>query len=277
MGTKVKLKGFMLALLGVGIFCSLQGQEKILRIGFTEQAGSFQDMPLLHISLVVDGSRSMAWDNKMTGLKKALARFVSKLRDIDSVELISFNVAGDVRFSFTRMDSLEKRRRFLDALETLSPQGGTRLEAGFSMGYEQAMAHYQDDAVNMVIFFTDEVDFSSFDFTNTLPPASVQYQLLETYTIQGVSAAAVRIDQASSRLSLPEETQTPVDTQPVFHVMGQDNTGTPRQVSGMTLHAVPGDKEFERFRMISQPEPEISRISRGTGGISRMSQSKVKD
>jgi Ca-activated chloride channel family protein len=85
---------------------------------------------------------------------------MNKIRDVDSLALVSFNDTAQVLFESSRMDSPEKRRRFLAAVNGLRPGGGTDREAGLKAGYEQVLANYREGSVNRVLFFSDGTEFS---------------------------------------------------------------------------------------------------------------------
>ncbi|MDR0561857.1 MAG: VWA domain-containing protein [Spirochaetaceae bacterium] len=248
---------------------SLHAQERILRTGFTEKAEILSGMPPLNVFLVVDASRSMVQDNKIAWVKEAVIGFAGKLRASDALALISFNTVVTMRFDLTRMDGVEKRRRFLNAVSGLSPEGGTKLEAAFTAGYEEGTAHYQEGRLNLVILCTDEVDFSSFnfDFSNTR-----RYELLETYNTQKISMAALRIvsDKPPVWEGWEEMPAAFAAVAPLAQVSAQT---APAGFSERTLRRAAPEilPEEPRSRMFVPPEPEVSRISKGTGGISRIS------
>ncbi|MDR0569071.1 MAG: VWA domain-containing protein [Spirochaetaceae bacterium] len=262
-----------------GMLGSLSAQERILRAGFAEKETPLPETPPLNIVLAVDTSGSMGRDNKLTWVKEAVAGFGAKLRPADSLELISFNTAAEVRFAMTGLDGPEKRRRFLDALSGLTPSGGTRLDAAFSAGYAEAAAHYQEDRLNLVILFTDEADFSSFEFNFSGAP---RYQLLEIWNTAAVSMAALRVTGEFFPFPLPVWEDSPtvfihapvLPSAPFSLAAGLDNPfrlyAPPELAAGFSEMTFHPDAEEVRSRMTSQANPEISRISKGTGGISRM-------
>jgi Ca-activated chloride channel family protein len=137
-----------------------RGQEGILQIGLQGKRFSYDSLPPMNLVFVIDTSDSMNEEDKIAWVKESAAVFMDKIRDADSLALVSFNDAAQVLFESTRMDSSEKRRRFLDAVNGLKPQGGTDLEAGLKAGYEQVLANYREGSVNRVLFFSDGTEFS---------------------------------------------------------------------------------------------------------------------
>jgi Ca-activated chloride channel family protein len=137
-----------------------QGQESILHIGLQGKRLPFESLPPMNLAFVIDTSDSMNEEDKIAWVRESVAIFMNKIRDADSLSLVSFNDTARVLFESTRMDSPEKRQRFLDAVNGLKPEGGTDLEAGLKAGYEQALANYREASVNRVLFFSDGTEFS---------------------------------------------------------------------------------------------------------------------
>jgi Ca-activated chloride channel family protein len=137
------------------------GQEGILQIGLQGKNLPFDSLPPMNLAFVIDTSDSMNEEDKISWVKESAAIFIGKIRDVDSLALVRFNNTAEVLFESTRMDSPEKRRRFLDAVNSLEPRGGTDLEAGLKAGYEQVLANYREGSVNRVLFFSDGTEFSS--------------------------------------------------------------------------------------------------------------------
>jgi Ca-activated chloride channel family protein len=137
-----------------------RGQEGILQIGLQGKRLPFDSLPPMNLAFVIDTSDSMNEEDKIAWVRESMAVFMNKIRDTDSLALVSFNDTARVLFESTRMDSPEKRRRFLDAVNGLRPEGGTDLEAGLKAGYEQVLANYREASVNRVFFFSDGTEFS---------------------------------------------------------------------------------------------------------------------
>jgi Ca-activated chloride channel family protein len=137
-----------------------RGQEGILQIGLQGKKLPFEGLPPMNLAFVIDISDSMNEEDKIAWVKESAGIFMNKIRDTDSLALVSFNDTAQVLFESTRMNSPEKRRRFLDAVNALKPRGGTDIEAGLKAGYEQVLANYREASVNRVLFFSDGTEFS---------------------------------------------------------------------------------------------------------------------
>jgi Ca-activated chloride channel family protein len=137
------------------------GPEGLLQIGVQGKTWGFADLPPLNLVLVVDTSLSMNDEDKLFWFKASMESFVKKVRSVDALSLVSFNNTAEVVFEPTLMDSTQKRRRFLDAVNKLYPRGLTNLEAGITLGYEQLIPYYRENSVNLALLFSDGDEFSA--------------------------------------------------------------------------------------------------------------------
>jgi len=137
------------------------GQEGILQIGIQGRTMSFNELPPMNLVFVIDCSDSMNDEDKIAWVRESAAIFINKIRPVDSLALVSFHETAEVNFASTRMDSAEKRQRFLNAVNSLRPQGTSDLEKGLAAGYQQALINFREGSVNRVLFFSDGTEFSS--------------------------------------------------------------------------------------------------------------------
>ena len=137
------------------------GQEGILQIGIQGRNMIFDELPPMNLVFVIDCSDSMNDEDKIAWVRESAAIFINKIRPVDSLALVSFHETAEVNFASTRMDSAEKRQRFLNAVNSLRPQGTSDLEKGLAGGYQQALVNFREGSVNRVLFFSDGTEFSS--------------------------------------------------------------------------------------------------------------------
>ncbi|AEF83010.1 VWA domain-containing protein [Leadbettera azotonutricia] len=137
------------------------GRDGLLQIGLQGKSLSFQEIPSLNLVFVVDTSVSMNEGEKIGWVKESLGSFANKVRNMDSLALIGFNDAAQVYFEPARIDSSAKRAAFINAVNSLSPKGGTKLEDGINLGYEQVLKNRGANAINMVLVISDGDEFSS--------------------------------------------------------------------------------------------------------------------
>ena len=103
---------------------------------------------------VIDISGSMASENRLGLVKRALRLLVRELRPTDSVGIVVYGERGRVLLEPT---TVSERDHILDAIERLAPGGSTNVEEGLVLGYEMASSHYMPGAINRVILCSDGV------------------------------------------------------------------------------------------------------------------------
>lgn len=129
--------------------------EAVLQVGLTTaEVNDRTDLRPLNLALVIDKSGSMADDDKMSRVKQSLHTMIGKLRANDIVSVVAFDTGAQVLLPATRVaDGRELR----DAIDCLTPGGGTNIHAGLMLGYDEARRYYRKDATNRVILLTDGI------------------------------------------------------------------------------------------------------------------------
>ena len=106
----------------------------------------------LNLVVLLDRSGSMERPDRVAIVRNALGALAQKLTSSDRVSLVAF--ARTPRLVIDGApggdpESLVKR------VDSLTPQGGTNLDAALDLGYEIAARHFRRDGVNRVILLTD--------------------------------------------------------------------------------------------------------------------------
>ncbi|MBA7626768.1 hypothetical protein ES703_34224 [subsurface metagenome] len=140
---------------------SARGQEGVLHIGLQGKRRSYEDLPPMNLAFVIDKSGSMRDEDKMDWVKDAFDIFIERVRDIDFVSLVVFDDEAEVLFPSTQMKTRDRRMRFRKAVQAIEPSGGSNLEAGLELGYQQVLANFRKDYANRVLFLSDGTEMSA--------------------------------------------------------------------------------------------------------------------
>jgi len=127
-------------------------QEAVLQIGIaTNGLEDLQDMPPLNLCLVVDNSGSMSGE-KIQKVKEGLLELIKKLRTKDVVSLVVFNSDATVILQATNANKIQNLEFKINQIEA---GGGTNLEAGLILAYEEIFKYYDKTKTNRIIILTD--------------------------------------------------------------------------------------------------------------------------
>lgn len=140
---------------------STRGQEGVLHIGIQGARKAYADLPPMNLAFVIDKSSSMSEDQKLDWVKEAFDIFINQVRDQDFVSLVTFDDEAEVLFPSTQMKSPERRQRFQEAVQKIYPSGGSNLQAGLELGYQQVLANFRGEYVNRVLFLSDGTEMSA--------------------------------------------------------------------------------------------------------------------
>ena len=140
---------------------SARGQEGVLHIGLQGKRRSYEELPPMNLAFVIDKSDSMRDEDKMDWVKDAFDIFIERVRDIDFVSLVVFGDEAEVLFPSTRMKTQRRRTQFRNAVQAITPEGGSNLAAGLELGYQQVLANFRKDYTNRVLFLSDGTEMSA--------------------------------------------------------------------------------------------------------------------
>ncbi|MFA4943230.1 MAG: von Willebrand factor type A domain-containing protein [Lentisphaeria bacterium] len=127
---------------------------ELLKIGVKgAQLGRDHQQPAV-LTLVVDGSGSMATPDRLGLVREALKLLLDRLRADDRVALVQFS--DQPRLLLEPMPAAEKGR-ILAAVQAMQAGGPTHLENGLRLGYATAARGFVPGAANRVLLFTDGV------------------------------------------------------------------------------------------------------------------------
>ncbi|MFF8397287.1 von Willebrand factor type A domain-containing protein [Streptomyces sp. NPDC016172] len=126
----------------------------LVRVGLatrtTERSG---ERPPAALTFVIDVSGSMAEPGRLDLAQKSLSVMTDRLRDDDSVALVTFSDEAETVLPMTRLDG--NRDEIQDAISDLDTQDSTNLGAGVETGYETAVEGLRKGATNRVVLVSD--------------------------------------------------------------------------------------------------------------------------
>ena len=107
-----------------------------------------------NLVFVIDVSGSMSRGDRLGAVKDALRGLLGALRADDSVAVVVYGSSARVLLPPTGGAA---RDQIAAAIDRLSPEGSTHMQAGLELGYSTAMRRFRPDRVNRVILCSDGV------------------------------------------------------------------------------------------------------------------------
>ncbi len=126
----------------------------LVRVGIKGRQIDARDRKPASLVFVIDVSGSMAREDRLELVKRALRLLVDRLRADDSVGIVVYGSNGRVLLGPT---SVENRERIIGAIDGLAPDGSTNAEEGILLGYEMARREFRRGAINRIILCSDGV------------------------------------------------------------------------------------------------------------------------
>ncbi|MGW5862067.1 YfbK domain-containing protein [Streptomyces sp. NPDC055239] len=126
----------------------------LMRVGLaTRGEGVDSERPPAALTFVIDVSGSMAEPGRLDLVKESLAIMTDKLRDDDSIALVTFSDSAKTVLPMTRLG--DHRGKVHSAVNEMEPTQSTNLEAGIRTGYDTAVGARRDGATNRVVLLSD--------------------------------------------------------------------------------------------------------------------------
>ena len=132
-----------------------EGQRlQLLRIGIQGRVIPTENRKSAILTFVIDVSGSMALENRLGLVKRALTLLVEQLRPGDEVGIVVYGSRARVLLSHTGFGGHEE---ILEVINSLTPEGATNAEEGLRMGYDLALRNARVGSINRVILCSDGV------------------------------------------------------------------------------------------------------------------------
>ena len=127
---------------------------QLLRIGIQGRVIPTESRKDAILTFVIDVSGSMAMENRLGLVKRALTLLVEQLRPGDEVGIVIYGSRAKVLLPHT---GVEGREEILEAINSLAPEGSTNAEEGLRVGYDLALKNARFGSINRVILCSDGV------------------------------------------------------------------------------------------------------------------------
>ncbi|MER6127646.1 von Willebrand factor type A domain-containing protein [Streptomyces sp. NPDC001795] len=130
------------------------GDWSLVRVGLATRAAQPEaERPAAALTFVVDVSGSMGEPGRLDLVKDSLGILTDRLRDDDSIAIVTFSDEAETVLPMTRLGS--HRARVHDAIDELEPTDSTNLGAGVRTGYATAVEGLRPGATNRVVLLSD--------------------------------------------------------------------------------------------------------------------------
>ncbi|MFJ4831679.1 von Willebrand factor type A domain-containing protein [Streptomyces sp. NPDC088747] len=126
----------------------------LVRVGLATRADEGDgERPPTALTFVIDVSGSMDEPGRLDLARDSLDVMTDRLRDDDSVALVTFSDEAETVLPMTRLG--DHRGRVHDAIDSLEPEASTNLGAGVETGYATATEGLREGATNRVVLVSD--------------------------------------------------------------------------------------------------------------------------
>lgn len=130
------------------------GRLTILKVGIKGQELTRRERRPLNLTVVLDISGSMGYDNRLQLVKRSIGMLLDQLNARDQVAVVAYGSQASV---VVKPTSASQRDLIMDRVNALRAHGSTYAEAGLTQGYQWANRQYDGDEANVVILCSDGV------------------------------------------------------------------------------------------------------------------------
>jgi Ca-activated chloride channel homolog len=131
---------------------SVDAAARLLRVGLQTRSEAFGQRADANLTFVVDVSGSMREPGRLDLVQDALHTLIDELRDTDAVAIVAYSTTARV---IRPMTPVYEKADLHQAVDELSFEDSTNLEAGLVKGYEVARTGFREGVANRVILLSD--------------------------------------------------------------------------------------------------------------------------
>lgn len=173
--------------------------RQLLRIGVKGRVVDAEQRPTTHLTFLIDTSGSMQQDDKIGYVKESLRTLVENLRPTDTVAISTY--AGGVKLVLPPTSAAHKDL-IISSLYQLEAGGGTAMESGIQLAYQQAFAQLQQakkDDINRIIICSD----GDANIGKTSPTELLKQ--IEGYVKQGITVSTIGFGMGNYKDAMMEQ------------------------------------------------------------------------
>ncbi|MEV8125326.1 von Willebrand factor type A domain-containing protein [Streptomyces sp. NPDC085944] len=196
------------------------GDWSLVRVGLATRSAERQgERPPAALTFVIDISGSMGEPGRLDLAREALGTMTDRLRDDDSVALVTFSAEAETVLPMTRLG--DHRDRVHDAVDSLEPTDSTNLGAGVETGYETAVEGRRGGVTNRVVLVSDALANTGDTDADTILERIATERREHSITLFGVGVGSDYGDALMERLADKGDghtayVSTPEDAREVF-------------------------------------------------------------
>ncbi len=173
----------------------LDSGRHLLKLGIKARDSEFRETPW-NLVFLIDVSGSMASEDKLELIKKALRILVNNMRSEDRIGIVTYAGAAGIHLE---PSTVANRSRILSAIDSLRAGGNTNGSGGLDLAYRVAETHKRSAAVNRVIIASDG------DFNVGITSREKLTKIIEEKRRSGITLTALGVGRGNLNDAMLEQ------------------------------------------------------------------------